>query len=69
MGVIILLIVASLLVSTVFLVAFLWATRNGQYEDVDTPAIRMVLDEPLPTHAHQSVLTQSTFTNSSERHT
>ena len=25
--------------------AFLWASSNGQFEDVDTPAIRMLLDD------------------------
>lgn len=68
MGVIVLLIVASLLVSTTFLVAFLWATRNGQYEDIETPAIRMVLDEPMPSSSAQQHQSTPTFSNSSERH-
>jgi cbb3-type cytochrome oxidase maturation protein len=68
MGVIILLIVASLLVSSVFLLAFLWATRNGQYEDVDTPAIRMVFDEATPSPSESSISTHSTFNSSSERY-
>ena len=24
---------------------FLWAVRNGQYEDVDTPSIRLILED------------------------
>jgi cbb3-type cytochrome oxidase maturation protein len=24
---------------------FLWAVRSGQYEDVDTPAVRMLLED------------------------
>jgi cbb3-type cytochrome oxidase maturation protein len=24
---------------------FMWAVRNGQYEDVDTPALRLLLEE------------------------
>lgn len=39
------LIVCSLLVSASFLLAFLWATHSGQYEDVHTPAIRMLFDD------------------------
>jgi nitrogen fixation-related uncharacterized protein len=29
-----------------FLGAFLWAVRNGQFEDRYTPSVRMLLDEP-----------------------
>ncbi len=25
--------------------AFLWSAYNGQYEDLDTPAVRMLLEE------------------------
>jgi cbb3-type cytochrome oxidase maturation protein len=30
--------------------AFLWAVRNEQFDDLDTPALRILLDEdpPLP---------------------
>ena len=28
--------------------AFMWAVRNGQFDDVETPAIRMLLDEEEP---------------------
>ena len=35
----------SLLVALVFLGAFLWAVRNGQYEDHYTPSVRMLFDE------------------------
>lgn len=45
MEVIILLAVVSLSVSVVFLFAFLWATRNGQYDDIATPAVRMLSDD------------------------
>lgn len=48
MEVIVLLAVVSLSVSAVFLFAFLWATRNGQYDDVATPALRMLADD-VPT--------------------
>lgn len=26
-------------------VAFLWATRTGQFDDLDTPAVRLLCDE------------------------
>lgn len=45
MSVIILLIGFSLLVATVFLFAFLWAVKNGQYEDRYTPSVRILFDD------------------------
>lgn len=36
----------ALLVVLIGVVAFLWATRRGQYDDLDTPAIRMLHDDP-----------------------
>ena len=47
MNVLVLLIFASLAVATVFLVAFIWAVRSGQYEDTCTPSMRLLLDEPV----------------------
>ena len=38
-------IIISLLVALGFLISFLWAVRSGQYDDADTPAIRMLLDD------------------------
>ncbi|QQS38207.1 MAG: cbb3-type cytochrome oxidase assembly protein CcoS [Ignavibacteriales bacterium] len=45
MSVIAVLIGFSLLVAVGFLVAFIWAVKNGQYRDTYTPSIRMLLDE------------------------
>ena len=28
--------------------AFRWAVRDGQFDDVDTPAFRVLLDDPEP---------------------
>jgi len=28
--------------------AFRWAVRDGQFDDVDTPALRILLDDPDP---------------------
>lgn len=44
MEVLILLIALSLLIALGFLAAFIWATRDGQYDDEETPAIRMLHD-------------------------
>lgn len=35
----------ALFMALLFLVSFIFAVRNGQYEDLDTPAYRMLLDE------------------------
>lgn len=45
MSVIIILIGISLLVAAGFLIAFLWAVRNGQYEDSYTPSVRILFDD------------------------
>jgi cbb3-type cytochrome oxidase maturation protein len=46
MSVLILLILASLLVGLLFLGAFIWSVRSGQYEDTTTPSMRMLADDP-----------------------
>jgi cbb3-type cytochrome oxidase maturation protein len=45
MSVIILLIIASLLVATGFLISFFWAVKSGQYDDDYTPSVRMLFDD------------------------
>ena len=45
MSVIVLLILAGGVVAAGFLAAFVWAVRSGQFDDVTTPAIRILLDD------------------------
>jgi cbb3-type cytochrome oxidase maturation protein len=45
MNVVIVLMLASLAVGLVFVGAFVWSVRNGQYEDTLTPAMRVLTDE------------------------
>ncbi|MEQ9441489.1 MAG: cbb3-type cytochrome oxidase assembly protein CcoS [Cyclobacteriaceae bacterium] len=45
MSVIFILIGISLLVALCFLLAFLWASRSGQYDDDYTPSVRMLFDD------------------------
>ena len=45
MSAVFILIGASLLVASGFLIAFLWAVKSGQYEDKYTPSIRMLFEE------------------------
>jgi cbb3-type cytochrome oxidase maturation protein len=44
MDVMIILICFSLLVAGGFLVAFIWALRGGQFDDLFTPSVRMLFD-------------------------
>jgi cbb3-type cytochrome oxidase maturation protein len=45
MNVIVILIMVSLGLATSFLLAFVWAVRNGQFDDTQTPSVRLLLDE------------------------
>lgn len=45
MSVLFVLIAISLLIAVFFLVTFLWAVKDGQYEDDYTPSVRIVYDE------------------------
>lgn len=45
MGVMSLLVICSIVVSGGFLLAFLWATRRGEYDDMMTPSIRMLFED------------------------
>ena len=42
------LIPAALLLGLIGLVAFVWALRSGQYEDLDGAAGRALFDDPPP---------------------
>jgi cbb3-type cytochrome oxidase maturation protein len=46
MGVIIFLAIAAITVAGGFLGAFIWATKDGQYDDTYTPSVRMLFDTP-----------------------
>lgn len=50
MGVIIFLILFSLIVALAFLYAFFWAVKTGQFDDPQTPAIRMLFDNETSTN-------------------
>ena len=54
MSVIYLLLPLALLVSTIAVAAFLWATGRGQFDDLQTPAVRMLHDEDDLVHQHAS---------------
>ncbi len=45
MNVLILMVPMAIGVSFVFVVAFVWAARNGQFDDLETPSHRILYDE------------------------
>jgi len=45
MSVIFLVLPLALAIVLVAVIAFVWAARRGQYDDLDTPAIRAVQDD------------------------
>ncbi|MBK8196361.1 MAG: cbb3-type cytochrome oxidase assembly protein CcoS [Lewinellaceae bacterium] len=47
MKIVFLLILFSLLLAAGFLLVYLWAARNGQFDDDYTPAIRILFDDPV----------------------
>jgi cbb3-type cytochrome oxidase maturation protein len=45
MNIIIVLICISLTVALIFLGAFLWSLKSGQYDDMYGPSVRMLFDD------------------------
>ncbi len=51
MSILYLLIPLALLLSAGSVTIFWWATRQGQFDDLETPALRILLDDtPTTTH-------------------
>lgn len=48
MSVIIFLIILGILVAGGFLAGFIWAVKSGQYDDTESPAMRMLFDDTKP---------------------
>jgi len=38
----------ALMLGTIFLAAFLWANRSGQFDDLEGPAVRALHDDEDP---------------------
>ena len=45
MKIIILLIILSLLLASVFLIAFIWANKSGQFDDQYSPSVRILSED------------------------
>lgn len=47
MSVIYILLTISIIVAVIFFVAFIFAVKNGQYDDSYTPSVRMLFEDEL----------------------
>ncbi len=47
MSVIIILLIASITVASLFLLGFLWSIKSGQFDDDIAPSIRILFDDEL----------------------
>ncbi|MDI9238613.1 cbb3-type cytochrome oxidase assembly protein CcoS [Lysobacter sp. LF1] len=48
MNILLLLVPISIVLLGIAIGAFVWAVRKGQFDDLDTPAIDILRDDPLP---------------------
>lgn len=46
MSVVFVLVFVAIIMASAFLIAFIWAVKNGQYEDTYTPSVRILFDDP-----------------------
>ena len=56
MSVLYLLVPLALLLAGAAVWAFIWAVRRGQYDDVHTPALRMLQDDEDHSHTHSGTV-------------
>jgi cbb3-type cytochrome oxidase maturation protein len=47
MSVVFILVLIAIIMAGAFLVSFIWAVKNGQYEDTYTPSVRILFDDLL----------------------
>jgi cbb3-type cytochrome oxidase maturation protein len=54
MNVLLLLVPLAILLAAIAVAGFSWAVRDGQFEDVKTPAIRILFDETELPHSEDT---------------
>ena len=64
MSVLFLILPLALLVVAAAVAAFVWAARSGQLDDLDTPPIRLLGDDPEPRTRNQRLPSRATPENS-----
>ncbi len=50
MSVIFVVLPLALVIASVAVAAFVWAMRNGQYDDLNTPSLRILQDDEVDSH-------------------
>jgi cbb3-type cytochrome oxidase maturation protein len=55
MSVIIILLFASISVAALFLVAFIWSVKSGQYDDEQSPPIRILFEDETSITIHSKI--------------
>ena len=60
MSVIILLLFASISVAALFLIAFIWSVKNGQYDDEVSPAVRILFDDKPKSITEREIIITAT---------
>ena len=63
MGVIYILLSISIVVAIVFFVAFIYAVKNGQYDDSYTPSVRMLFEDELVKEQPKKTIIKTKKTN------
>lgn len=53
MNIFYLLIGVSLLAALIFLAAFIWAVKDGQFDDSETPSMRILFDDENSTESEE----------------
>lgn len=53
MGIIFVLLTISICLALFFLVSFIWATKDGQFEDTYGPAVRMLFEDDEINDQHE----------------
>jgi cbb3-type cytochrome oxidase maturation protein len=53
MSALFLLIFISLAIAIIFLLAFIWSVKKGQFDDDHTPSIRILFDDKEPNEKNQ----------------
>ena len=48
MSILYLLVPLALLLAGLGVAGFVWSVRTGQYDDVETPAMRVIIDDDVP---------------------
>lgn len=59
MEIIYLMVGGSLLIALIFLGAFIWAAKSGQFEEDFAPAVRILFDDAKPTKDSKTEKTKS----------